>query len=269
MTRTRGPLPHRLLAFSCLLCTACGAGPTAPPESGGTVAVPTATSSAGGAPPASSGPLPPIHVAVHDGDPSSAQPAKHHGADELDPSRATARAPDVFRAHFTTSKGEFVVAVHRDWAPNGADRFFNLVKMGFFDDTRFFRVVDGFMVQFGINGDPAVNSKWRNATFPDDPVKQHNVRGMMTFAQTGQPDSRTTQVFVNYADNSRLDATGFAPFGEVVTGMNVVESLYKGYGEGAPGGQGPNQSLIQTSGNAYLDKGWPMLDRTLSTAVDP
>jgi peptidyl-prolyl cis-trans isomerase A (cyclophilin A) len=252
-----------------VLCAACGAGPTAPAETGGTIAVPSATSSTGAATPASSGPLSPIHVAVHDGDPATTAPATHHTADELDPSRATAHAPDQFRAHFTTSRGDVVIAVHRDWAPNGADRFYNLVKLGFFDDTRFFRAIDGFMVQFGINGDPAVNAKWQGATFPDDPVRQHNVRGSVTFAQTGAPNSRTTQVFVNYADNSRLDATGFSPFGEVVTGMNVVESFYKGYGEGAPGGHGPNQSLIQTEGNAYLDKGFPMLDRTLSTAIEP
>jgi peptidyl-prolyl cis-trans isomerase A (cyclophilin A) len=179
--------------------------------------------------------------------------------DLLDPSKATAKAPDAFKAKFTTMKGDFVVQVHRDWSPNGADRFFNLVKMGFFDDTRFFRAVDGFMVQFGISGDPAVAKKWQEQGIADDPVKQSNKRGFVTFAQRGTPNTRGTQVFINYGDNSRLDAT-FAPFGEVVQGMEIVDSLYKGYGEGAPMGAGPDQGLIQAQGNAYLDAKFPKLD---------
>jgi peptidyl-prolyl cis-trans isomerase A (cyclophilin A) len=180
--------------------------------------------------------------------------------DLLDPSKATAKAPDVFKAKFTTTKGDFVVEVHRDWAPNGADRFYNLVKSGFFDDTRFFRAVEGFMVQFGISGDPAVSSKWSNANISDDPVKQSNTRGFMTFAQTNAPNSRSTQVFVNYGDNHRLDGMRFAPFGQVVKGMDVVDSFNKAYGEGAPSGRGPNQGLIQSQGNAYLDKSFADLD---------
>jgi peptidyl-prolyl cis-trans isomerase A (cyclophilin A) len=179
--------------------------------------------------------------------------------DLLDPSKFSAQAPAVFQAKFTSTKGDFVVEVHRDWAPNGADRFYNLVKGGFYDDTRFFRAVDGFMVQFGISGDPAVSSKWRSASIQDDPVKQSNKRGYVTFATSG-PNSRTTQIFINYGDNSRLDATGFSAFGQVVKGMDVVDSLYKGYGEGAPSGQGPNQSLVQGRGNAYLDTSFPKLD---------
>jgi peptidyl-prolyl cis-trans isomerase A (cyclophilin A) len=188
--------------------------------------------------------------------------------DLLDPSKATSKAPDAFKAKFTTTKGDFVVQVHRDWSPNGADRFYNLVKIGFFDDARFFRAIDGFMVQFGISGDPAVAKKWQEANFPDDPVKQSNKRGFVTFAQRGTPNTRGTQVFVNYGDNSRLDAT-FAPFGQVVQGMDVVDSLYKGYGEGAPMGAGPDQGLIQAQGNAYLDAKFPKLDRVQRAEVIP
>ncbi|HTB76292.1 MAG TPA: peptidylprolyl isomerase [Polyangiaceae bacterium] len=178
----------------------------------------------------------------------------------LDPANATDTAPDVYKAKFTTSKGAFVVEVHRDWAPHGADRFYDLVKLGYFDDTRFFRAVDGFMVQFGINGDPAVNAKWQSANVTDDPVKGSNKRGFMSFAQTNMPNSRSTQVFINYADNARLDGMRFAPFAEVVQGMDIVDSLYKGYGEGAPGGMGPDQGRVQAQGNAYLDKSFPKLD---------
>src|SRR5579884_1234179 len=180
--------------------------------------------------------------------------------DLLDPSKATGKAPDVFKAKFTTTKGDFVVEVHRDWAPNGADRFYNLVRLGYYDDTRFFRAVDGFMVQFGISGDPAVNAKWQNDGFPDDPVKQSNKRGFVTFAQRNTPNSRSTQVFINTVDNARLDPMRFAPFGQVVQGLEVVDALYKGYGEGAPMGSGPDQGRIQAQGNAYLDAKFPKLD---------
>ncbi len=198
----------------------------------------------------------------------SGQPASILHPDLLDPSKAASKAPDAFKAKFTTTKGDFVVQVHRDWSPNGADRFYNLVKMGFFDDTRFFRAIDGFMVQFGISGDPAVAKKWQEANFPDDPVKQSNKRGFVTFAQRGTPNTRGTQVFVNYGDNSRLDPT-FAPFGQVVQGMDVVDSLYKGYGEGAPMGAGPDQGLIQAQGNAYLDAKFPKLDGVQRAEVIP
>ncbi|HXN30330.1 MAG TPA: peptidylprolyl isomerase [Polyangiaceae bacterium] len=191
--------------------------------------------------------------------PQAARLASILHPDLLDPSKATAKAPDTFKAKFTTARGDFVVQVHREWSPNGADRFYNLVKMGFFDDTRFFRAVDGFMVQFGISGDPAVAKKWQEEGIPDDPVKQSNKRGFVTFAQRGTPNTRGTQVFINYGDNSRLDAT-FAPFGQVVQGMEIVDSLYKGYGEGSPMGAGPDQGLIQAQGNAYLDAKFPKLD---------
>jgi peptidyl-prolyl cis-trans isomerase A (cyclophilin A) len=162
-------------------------------------------------------------------------------------------APAEYRAMFDTSAGPFVILVHRSWAPNGADRFYNLVKYGFFDDTRFFRVIPNFMVQFGINGDPAVQDPWRNANLPDDPVKQSNKRGTITFAATPGPNSRTTQVFINYRDNAPLDPQGFAPFGEVVSGMEAVDKINAEYGEQ------PVQPSIQRQGNAYL-KAFPRLD---------
>jgi peptidyl-prolyl cis-trans isomerase A (cyclophilin A) len=193
---------------------------------------------------------------------SSAPLASVLHPDLLDPSKLTAKAPDTFKAKFSTTKGDFVIAVHRDWSPNGADRFYNLVKMGFYDETRFFRTVDGFMVQFGISGDPAVNTKWQEQGIADDPVKQSNKRGFVTFAQRGTPNTRTTQVFVNYGDNSRLD-NSFAPFGQVVQGMEVVDSFYKGYGES------PNQAFIQSKGNAYLDTTFPKLDGVKRAEIVP
>src|SRR6201996_7921621 len=156
------------------------------------------------------------------------------------PAALTAQAPAEYKVKFDTSKGVFVVDVHRDWAPLGADRFYNLVKSGFYNNARFFRVISGFMVQFGINADPAISAQWRNARINDDPVKQSNKRGLITFAMAG-PNTRTTQVFINYGDNSALDSQDFAPFGQVTSGMNVVDALYSGYGEGAPSGGGPDQ----------------------------
>jgi peptidyl-prolyl cis-trans isomerase A (cyclophilin A) len=191
--------------------------------------------------------------------PAAAKAAPGPAAFLLAPEKATAKAPDTYRVRFETSKGRFVVEVQRDWAPRGADRFYNLVRAGYYDDVAFFRVIDDFMVQFGINGDPSVNAVWREARIPDDPVKQSNVRGMVTFATSG-PDSRTTQVFINFKDNSRLDTMGFAPFGKVVEGMAVVDSLYSGYGEGAPRGRGPDQGRAQGEGNAYIRGSFPKLD---------
>jgi peptidyl-prolyl cis-trans isomerase A (cyclophilin A) len=184
---------------------------------------------------------------------SSREPAPS-GAAKLE------HAPDSFRVKFETSKGDVVVQVTKEWAPLGAQRFFELVQSGFFDNARFFRVISGFMVQFGIAGDPSVQAKWRPMQIQDDPVKQSNTRGKITFAKTGMPNSRTTQLFINLVDNARLDASGFAPFGEVVSGMDVVDRLYAGYGEGAPGGNGPVQDQIQSMGNAYLEKDFPQLD---------
>ena len=177
----------------------------------------------------------------------------------LDPSRAAEQAPDRFRVRFETTKGPFVVEVTRAWAPRGADRFFNLVRAGYYDDVAFFRVIEGFMVQFGINGDPRVNAVWREARIPDDPVAQSNRRGMVTYAMAG-PDTRTTQLFINFKNNVSLDTQGFAPFGRVVEGQSVVDSLYSGYGEGAPRGMGPDQGRAQGEGNAYLRGSFPRLD---------
>jgi len=177
----------------------------------------------------------------------------------LDPAGAAETAPEVFQVRFETTKGPFVVEVHRDWAPRGADRFYNLVRLGYYDDVTFFRVIDDFMVQFGIHGDPEVSAVWRNAQIPDDPVKESNTRGTVTYATAG-PGTRTTQVFINFKDNPGLDAQGFAPFGRVVEGMSVVDSLYSGYGEGAPRGAGPRQDRAQAEGNAYFRSDFPRLD---------
>jgi peptidyl-prolyl cis-trans isomerase A (cyclophilin A) len=177
-------------------------------------------------------------------------------------------APDVFKARFDTSAGPFVVEVHREWAPHGADRFYNLVKNGFYDDARFFRVISGFMVQFGIHADPAVSAAWRQAMLPRDPVKQSNRRGYITYAMGASPDTRTTQVFINFVDNSNLDSMGFAPFGRVVSGMDAVDKIYSGYGEGAPRGRGPDQGRTQMEGNAYLTKEFPKLDYIKKATIE-
>lgn len=183
------------------------------------------------------------------------------------PAALNEKAPATYKVKFDTSKGAFAIEVRRDWAPNGADRFYNLVKNGFFDNTRFFRVVPDFMVQFGINGDPKVSSVWRAARIPDDKVTQSNKRGNITFATSG-PNSRTTQVFISFKDNSFLDGQGFAPFGQIVSGMNVVDALYKGYGEGAPSGKGPDQGRIQMEGNDYLAKNFPQLDVIKKASIE-
>jgi peptidyl-prolyl cis-trans isomerase A (cyclophilin A) len=178
----------------------------------------------------------------------------------LDPSKLTEKAPDLFTVLVESSKGPFVIEVHRDWAPNGADRFYNLVKNGYYDDVRFFRVLANFMAQFGINGDPKLNTIWHEAHIADDPVKQSNTRGMVSYAMAG-PGTRTTQLFINYVDrNAQLDGMGFAPFAKVVEGMPVVDALFSGYGEGAPSGLGPDQGRAQMEGNSYLAKQFPKLD---------
>jgi peptidyl-prolyl cis-trans isomerase A (cyclophilin A) len=185
------------------------------------------------------------------------------------PQTLNERASDVYRARFATSKGDFVIEVHRDWAPLGADRFFNLVKYGYFNDTRFFRVVSGFMAQIGIHGKPDMNTTWREQRIADDPVKKSNLRGFVAFATAG-PGTRTTQFFINYADsNSRLDGMGFAPFGQVVSGMEIVDALYAEYGEGAPQGRGPHQGRIQDEGNAYLVRDFPQLDYVKEATILP
>lgn len=188
-----------------------------------------------------------------------AAPAQAQTAALSNPAALTEKAPATYKAKFDTSKGVFVVEVKRDLAPNGADRFYNLVKNGFYDNARFFRVIPGFMVQFGINGDPALSAKWREARIADDPVKQSNKRGFITFATAG-PNTRTTQVFINFGDNGSLDGQGFAPFGQIVQGMNVVDAINSEYGEGAPRGRGPDQGRVQSEGNAYLTKDFARMD---------
>ena len=189
------------------------------------------------------------------------------GAAAPRPSAATAKAPAVFKAKFVTTKGDFVIEVHRDWAPVGADRFYNLVKLGFFSDCAFFRVIKGFMVQFGIPGDPAIARQWESATIKDDPWEKHsNTRGMVTFATAG-PDMRTTQLFISYGNNSRLDSMGFAPLGKIIEGMKVVDAIESRYGEGAPEGKGPSQDGIQRQGNAYLKAQFPKLDYIKSASI--
>ncbi|MRG98542.1 peptidylprolyl isomerase [Polyangium spumosum] len=185
------------------------------------------------------------------------------------PEKAIEEAPDVFKVKFSTTKGDFVVQVTRAWAPNGADRFYNLVKLGFYDGVRFHRAIDDFMVQFGIHPEPSVNGAWYRAYFPDDPVVKSNRRGFVTFAHAGK-DTRTTQIFISYVDKqARLDTQGFAPFGQVVEGMKVVDSFYKGYGELAPKGKGPNASKIQREGYRYLDENFPKLDAIKDAKILP
>ena len=180
-----------------------------------------------------------------------------------DPSALIETAPALFRARFETSKGPFVIEVHRDWAPIGADRFYNLVKNGFYDGTRFFRVRPGFMAQVGLNGNPQIQSAWQRAFLRDDPVTQKNERGYVTFTTEGRPQSRFTQIFINYADNTRLDVDGFAPFGQVVTGMEVVDKLFA-----PPDDAQPDQRRILRDGNEYL-KEFPNLDFVKKATIVP
>ena len=186
----------------------------------------------------------------------------------LKPALLKDKAPDTFQVKFDTTRGEFTVTVTRAWSPLGADRFYNLVRHHFYDNTHFFRVLKGFVVQWGISAYPPVTAAWEHAPIKDDPVVQSNLRGYVTYAKTGDPDTRTTEVFINLHDNQRLDTMGgFAPFGQVTEGMEVVESLYADYGEGAPTGQGPEQDKIEKLGKPYLDKGFDKLDWIKTTTL--
>ncbi|MEI7529062.1 MAG: peptidylprolyl isomerase [Elusimicrobiota bacterium] len=182
------------------------------------------------------------------------------------PAALAEKAPETFKVKFTTTKGDFTLDITRAWAPLGADRFYNLVKAGYFTDIAFFRVISGFMVQFGIHGDPAVSAAWRPASIKDDAVTQSNARGYISYAMAG-PNTRTTQFFINFGNNSNLDSMGFSPFGKVTDGMAVVDSIYSGYGEGAPSGMGPDQGLVQRQGNKYLKAEFPKMDYILSAAI--
>ena len=176
-------------------------------------------------------------------------------------------APEVYRVRIDTGKGSFTLEVTRSLAPRGADRFYHLVETGFYDDSRFYRVISGRFAQFGIPGDPAVAAIWRNARFPDDPVRASNVRGTFAYAMTG-PDARTTQIYINTGDQSRQDADGFAPFGKVVEGMDVVDRLYSDYGENSGGGmRAGRQGKLFEEGNAYLDREFPRLDKLLRARI--
>lgn len=181
----------------------------------------------------------------------------------MDPAKLTAQAPETFKARFETTKGLIVIEVHREWSPHGADRFYNLVKNGYYDGVKFFRVVPGFVVQWGIHGDPTIATKWLQAKLPDDAVKQSNKRGFITYAMGG-PNSRSVQLFINLIDNSRLDSMGFAPFGQVTDGMEVVDKLYRGYGEGLTKLQG----RIAEEGNAFLEKNYPQLDAIKKATIE-
>ena len=172
------------------------------------------------------------------------------------------KAPDTFQVKFTTTRGDFTVTVHRDWAPIGADRFYNLVKHHFYDNASFFRVVPGFVVQFGLSAYPPVSAAWDQANIHDEPVTQSNKRGYLTYAKTNSPNTRSTQIFINLKDNPGLDRQGFSPFGVVDgKGMNIVEMLYDQYGD-----NGPEQDQISKLGKPYIDKGWPKLD-SIKTAT--
>ena len=188
----------------------------------------------------------------------------------LDPSKATAQAPETFKAKFETTKGDVVFDCTRAWAPHGVDRFYNLVRIGFFDDVALFRVAKGFVVQWGIHGDPKVSAVWQQANIEPDPPKQSNTRGMLTYAMAGSPNTRSTQLFINYGDNASLDAQGFAPICKVSEGMDVADKFYSDYGEQVTGKQGQ----IAARGNAYLKQAWPNLDyikkaTIVGEALDP
>ena len=178
------------------------------------------------------------------------------------PESLAKQAPDSFKVLFETSKGQFTVMAYRAWSPNGVDRFHYLVNNHFYDGARFFRTLPNFVVQFGINGDPKVSAAWRERNIQDDPVKQSNQEGFVTYAQSSQPNSRTTQIFINNVDNSRLDPMGFAPFAKVIDGMHVVHQFYGGYADNVP-----DQGLLQTQGNGYLDRMYPKLDSIVKARV--
>ena len=185
----------------------------------------------------------------------------------LQPDRYAETAPASYRVRLRTSAGDVVVQVHRDWAPVGADRFYNLVKGGFYDDTRIHRVVAGFMAQFGLNSDPYVNQAWKSQFLVDDPVVESNTRGRVAFAKGGL-HTRTTEVFISYKDNSALDGEGFAPIGEIVEGMDVVDQFYADYGDGPPRGDGPYHAMAQARGNEYLDADFPNLTHIVTATIE-
>jgi peptidyl-prolyl cis-trans isomerase A (cyclophilin A) len=208
----------------------------------------------------------PLALSVCGGDSADTQP-RQAANPLLRPAHFTETAPATFRARVETSVGDWVIELHRDWAPVGVDRFYNLAKNGFYDDTRVYRVLEGFMAQFGLNGDPYVNQAWKTQFIVDDPVAQTNSRGRVTYAKGGL-HTRTVEVFVNYQDNPGLDADGFSPIGEVVEGMDVVDAFYAEYGDGPPRGEGPYAAMAQARGNEYLDEEFPELTRIIRVTVE-
>jgi cyclophilin family peptidyl-prolyl cis-trans isomerase len=179
--------------------------------------------------------------------------------------------PAEYKVKFETTKGDVIIQVHHDWSPIGADHFYELVTKAYYDNNAFFRAMKSFIVQFGMNGDSKVTAKWNNFPIKDDPPGGHsNKVGTVTFAQTSTPNSRTTHIFINLADNDSLDSMNFTPFAEVISGMDVVNNLYTGYGDGPPGGSGPDQEALAHGGNAYLQKSFPLLDYIKkATVTDP
>ena len=199
--------------------------------------------------------------------PPGTPPAPTPAILQPDPAKVAAAGPDSFVVHVVSSRGPFDLIVHRNWSPNGADRLYYLVSNGYYDGLRFFRVLDGFMAQFGMPGDTTVGRVWRDLHINDDPVTQANTRGRLTFATAG-PNSRTTQLFINVGNNTQLDKMGFSPVGEVTSGMNVVDSLYSGYGDGGEsGGKGPSQEKLALQGLAYLMRDYPKLDYIVTARV--
>jgi len=192
----------------------------------------------------------------------AAAPAPAAAPNLLNPKSLKAKAPDSYKVKFTTTKGDVIIQVTRAWAPLGADRFYNLVKYGFYKDAAFFRVLPRFVAQFGIPARPDVAAAWDHAYIVDDRVTQSNKRGTLTFATAG-PNTRTTQIFINFSDNTGLDTQGFAPFGQVIEGMDIVDKFFSGYGES------PDQGRITAFGKAYLDKSFPNLDRILTASIMP
>jgi peptidyl-prolyl cis-trans isomerase A (cyclophilin A) len=186
---------------------------------------------------------------------TSSEPKKHEPA------------PALFNVKFETTKGDFTIEIHRDWSPHGVDRFHELVQEKFYDDVAFFRVVRHFVVQFGVSGDPKTSSLWRQLAIVDDPVNERNRRGTITYAKSTIPNSRTTQVFINLQDNRMLDTQGFAPFGKITTGMDVVDQLYAGYGDIPPAGEGPDPFKIEAQGNEYLKSHFDRMDYVKTARV--
>ncbi len=255
-----------LIACVLLVAAACGRATdeTTSPGGGGADHTPIQADAVA---PEGVAPVPDDAATAPDSDSPPAHDAEVDPLMNPDSPAMNATAPERFRVRFETTRGDFLVEVHRQWAPRGADRFYNLVRHGFFDGAKFFRVVDGFVVQFGIAADPAVSAAWADATIGDDPRRESNLRGRLTFAHAG-PNTRTTQLFINLRDNPGLDGQGFPPFGEVVEGMEVVDGLYAGYGDGPPYGSGPDQGRIEAEGNAYLEREFPRLDGIRTARIE-